>query len=290
MILPGIAWLLIFQYYPLWGWYMAFVDYKPGRAFFEQSFMGFHYFRQLFDDYRFYNAFKNTLIMSVLNLTICGFIMPVFFALILNEVKLLRFKKFVQSVSYLPHFVSWVVVSGIVIEALSPSTGIVNEVLVRLGLLREPINFLANESYFYGVITISTLWKGMGWSSIIYIAAITSVDQELYESAVIDGATRLQKIFNITLPSIAPTIIIIFIISISGLAGGSAGFEAQMLLRNYLTAERAEVLYLYSLTYGIGMFRFSFGTAVGIFTSVISVSLMLITNTIFKRFTDHSLF
>ena len=290
MILPAVAWLFIFQFYPLWGWYMAFVEYKLGRTFFEHRFVGLYYFKELFNDYRFYNAFKNTLIMSVLNLTICSFIMPVFFALILNEIKLVRFKKFVQSVSYLPHFVSWVVVSGIVIQSLSPSVGIINEVLVGLGILKNPINFLAFDNYFYGIITISTLWKTMGWSSIIYIAAITAVDQELYESAVVDGATRLQKIIHITLPSITPTIIIIFIISISGLAGGSAGYEAQLLLRNNLTYGRAEVLYLYSLTYGINMLRFSFGTAVGIFTSVISVSLMLVTNFVFRRFTEQSLF
>ena len=290
MILPAVIWLFVFQFYPLWGWYMAFVEYKLGKTFFEHRFVGFHYFIELFKDFRFHNAFKNTLIMSVLNLTICNFFMPIFFALILNEVKLIRFKKFVQSVSYLPHFVSWVVVSGIVIQSLSPSVGIINEVLVKIGVLRDPINFLGFEKYFYGIITISTLWKTMGWSSIIYIAAITAVDQELYESAVVDGATRLQKIFHITLPSITPTIIIIFIISISGLAGGSAGYEAQLLLRNNLTYGRAEVLYLYSLTYGVNMLRFSFGTAVGIFTSVISVSLMLITNFLFRRFTEQSLF
>jgi putative aldouronate transport system permease protein len=290
MILPAVVWLFIFQFYPLWGWYMAFVDYKLGVPFFEQQFVGFRYFIELFNDYRFYNAFKNTVIMSVLNLTIVSFIMPVLFALILNEIKLLRFKKLVQSVSYLPHFVSWVVVSGIVIQSLSPSSGIINQLLLNIGLIKEPINFLAHGKYFYGIVTISTLWKAMGWNSIIYIAAITSVDQELYEAAVVDGATRLQKIFNITLPSILPTIIIIFIISISGLVGGSAGYEAQLLLRNNLTVEKAEVLYLYSLTYGINMMRFSFGTAVGIFTSVISVSLMLIANFVFRRISEHSLF
>lgn len=291
MILPGVIWLFVFQFYPLWGWSMAFVNnYKPGKSLFKHQFVGFKYFIELFSDWRFHNAFKNTLIMSTLNLTICSFLMPVLFALILSEIKMLRFKKFVQSVSYLPHFVSWVVVSGIVIQSLSPTTGIINEVLVKIGLLKEPVNFLAQGNYFYGIITMSTLWKSMGWSSIIYIAAITGVDQELYEAAVVDGATRLQKIIHITLPSIAPTIIIMFIISISGLAGGSAGYEAQMLLRNNLTADRAEVLYLYSLTYGISMLRFSFGTAVGIFTSVISISLMLAANFFFRRFTDSSLF
>ena len=289
MILPAVVWLLVFCYYPLWGWYMAFVEYKLGRSFFEQRFVGFHYFIELFKDFRFYSAFKNTIIMSSLNLIIDGFVMPIFFALILNEVKLLRFKKIVQSVSYLPHFISWAVVAGIVIQSLSPSEGIINELLINLGILKEPLNFLAKDSYFYGIITISTLWKSMGWSSIIYIAAISGVDQEQYEAAVVDGASRLQKIRHITFPAIKPTIIIMFIISISGLAGGSAGFEAQMLLRNSLTSDKAEVLTLYALKYGIQMLRFSFGTAVGIFTSVISVSLMLIANYFFKRFTDDSL-
>lgn len=289
MILPAVVWLLVFCYYPLWGWYMAFVEYKLGRTFFEQRFVGFHYFIELFKDFRFYSSFTNTLIMSSLNLTINGFIMPIFFALVLNEVKLPRFKKIVQSVSYLPHFISWAVVAGIVVQSLSPTEGVINELLLNLGILKEPMNFLAKESYFYGIITISTLWKSMGWSSIIYIAAISGVDQEQYEAAMVDGATRLQKIRHITFPAIRPTIIIMFIISISGLAGGSAGFEAQMLLRNSLTSEKAEVLTLYSLKYGIQMLRFSFGTAVGIFTSVISVSLMLIANFFFKHFTDDSL-
>ena len=159
MILPAVVWLFVFCYYPLWGWYMAFVDFKLGRGFFEQRFVGFHYFIELFKDFRFYSSFYNTVIMSALNLTINGFIMPIFFALMLNEVKLLRFKKVVQSVSYLPYFISWTVVAGIVIQSLSPSEGIINELMVNLGLLKEPINFLAQESYFYGIITISTLWK-----------------------------------------------------------------------------------------------------------------------------------
>jgi len=287
MILPAIAYFVTFCYVPLWGWYMAFVEYKLGRPFYQQTFVGLHYFRELFKDFRFYNALKNTVVMSALGISINGFIMPIFFAVILNEVRLLRFKKTVQTISYLPHFVSWVVVAGIVIQSLSPSTGIINEILVKLRILKDPINFLAFEKYFYAVITISSLWKSLGWNSIIFIAAIAGVDQELYEAAHVDGASRLRRIWHITLPSIRPTIIIIFIISISGLISG--GFEPQMLLSNPLTTEKAEVLYLYALKYGVTLLRFSFGTAIGIFQSVIAVSLMLFANGFFKRFTDDSL-
>jgi putative aldouronate transport system permease protein len=288
MILPAVAWLIIFQAIPMWGWHMAFVEYKLGKHFLEQQFVGLRYFIDLFQDIRFYSALKNTVIMSFLQICINGFIMPITFAIMLNEIRLMKFKRVVQSVSYLPHFVSWAVVAGIVIQSLSPSTGIINELLLALRIIDQPINFLAQENYFYGIITVSGLWKSMGWGSIIYIAAITGIDQELYEAAQADGASRLKKIWHITLPSIQPTIIIMFIIGISGLIG--TGFEAQLLLRNSLTMEKAEVLTLYALKYGIGMLRFSFGTAIGIFVSVVSVSLVLITNAIFRRFTDSSLF
>jgi len=288
MLAPAVAWLVIFQFIPLWGWHMAFVEYKLGKPIFEQQFVGLRYFFDLFQDFRFYNALKNTVIMSFLQICINGFIMPIAFAVMLNEIRFMKFKRVVQSVSYLPHFVSWAVVAGIVIQSLSPSTGIINEILMALRIIDQPINFLAQESYFYGIITVSGLWKSMGWSSIIYIAAITGIDQELYEAAQADGASRLKKIWHITLPSIQPTIIIMFIIGIAGLIG--TGFEAQLLLRNSLTMEKAEVLTLYALKYGIGMLRFSFGTAVGIFVSVISVSLVLITNAFFRRFSDSSLF
>ena len=287
LLLPMVVWVIVFAYIPLWGWYMAFVDYKVTLSFFEQNFVGLKYFKELLTDKQFHNAFKNTIIMSSLGISICGFIMPISFALLINEIKRMQFKKFVQTVSYLPHFVSWVVVSGIVIQVLSPESGVVNEILLKTGLIKQSINFLAMEKYFYGVITISELWKELGWNSIIFIAAIAGIDQEMYEAADVDGAGRLRKIWNITLPSIRPTILIILIISIGGLV--STGFEKQMLLSTPMTMDRAEVIDLYVLKYGIGLARFSFGTAVGIFKSVISVALMLTTNQLAKRFADESL-
>ena len=287
MLLPMVVWVIVFSYIPLWGWYMAFVDYKVNLGFFQQQFVGLKYFKELLTDTQFHNAFKNTLIMSSLGISICGFIMPISFALLVNEVRKLRFKKFVQTVSYLPHFVSWVVVSGIVISVLSPGGGVVNEMLLKLRFIEQPINFLAMEDYFYGIITMSELWKELGWNSIIFMAAIAGIDQELYEAADVDGAGRMRKIWNVTLPSIRPTIIIILIMSVGGLV--STGFEKQMLLSTPMTMDRAEVIDLYVLRYGIGLARFSFGTAVGIFKSVISVALMLFTNQMAKKFADESL-
>ena len=287
MLLPMVIWLIVFSYIPLWGWYKAFVNFRLGVPFLEQEFVGLRHFVDLFGSARFHNAFRNTIIMSLLSITINGFIMPIFFALVLNEVKPMRFKKAVQTISYLPHFVSWVVVSGIVIQVLSPETGIINQLLMQLRIIDAPINFLAREEYFYGIITVADLWKSLGWNSIIFFAAIAGIDQELYEAAEVDGAGRLRKIWNVTLPSIRPTIVIIFIISIGGLV--STGFERQMLLSNALTMNRAEVLDLYALRFGIGMMRFSYGTAVGIFKSVISVALMLTANYVSKRVSGDSL-
>ena len=287
MLLPMAVWLIVFSYVPLWGWYMAFFDYKVGTNIFQQQFVGLKYFRELLTDSRFINAFKNTVVMSSLSITINGFIMPIAFAIMVNEVKRLSVKKAVQTISYLPHFVSWVVVAGIVSQALSPESGIINELLLKLHIIQSPINFLANEQYFYGVITLADLWKELGWNSIIFIAAIAGIDQELYEAADVDGAGRVGKIWNVTLPSIRPTIIIMLIISIGGLV--STGFEKQMLLRTPMTLDRAEVIDLYVLKYGIGLLRFSFGTAVGMFKSLISIVLMLSANGFAKKYSEESL-
>ena len=290
MVLPAFIWLVVFQFYPLWGWYMAFTDFRLGRTFSELNFVGLQHFRNLLiDNPRFYASLRNTVIMSSLAIVVTGFVMPITFAIMLNEIKLIRFKKVVQTVSYLPHFVSWVVVAGLVSQMLSPTGGVINQVLVGLRIINQPINFLAHEQYFYAILTIAGLWKSMGWNSIIYIAAITSIDQEMYEAADVDGASRLRKIWHITLPHLTPTIIILFIMGISGIVG-AVSHEAAFLLRNPMTFERAEVLTLYALRFGIQMMRFSYGTAVGIFTSVIAVIMVFTVNGIFRKFTDYSLF
>ena len=266
---------------------MAFVNYKPSLSLSEMEFVGFKYFVELFADPRFVNAFQNTIIMSFLGILLCGFVMPIMFALIINEVGNMMFKRVAQTISYLPHFVSWVVVSGIVLQVLSPETGIVNEILIKLNIIQAPIHFIAIDKYFYGIATISELWKELGWSAIIFISAIAGIDQEMYEAAEVDGAGRFRKMWSITLPSIKPTIMVILIISVGGLI--STGFEKQFLLSNPLTIDKAEVIDLYALNYGINMVRFSFGTAVGIFKSLVSVTLMLVANAASKKYTEQSL-
>jgi putative aldouronate transport system permease protein len=286
MSLPFVVWVFIFHYLPLWGWTMAFQRYRPGRPFFEQEWVGLEHFRALFRDELFYQVLRNTLAMSVMGL-VAGFVVPIFFALMLNEIRLMFYKRFVQTVSYLPHFVSWVVVAGIVTKMLSTDGGPVNELLVGLGILDEPYPFMAKGKLFWIIVTLADVWKETGWNAIIYLAAISGIGPELYEAARVDGANRIQQMWHITLPGIRTTIIVLLIMSIGHLI--SIGFEKQFLLGNNLVREYSQVLDLYALNYGLGMGRFSFGTAINIFNSVVSVILLLAANGIFKRVTKESI-
>lgn len=288
MSVPIVIWLFVFAYIPIFGWAYAFIKFVPGKTLFDSEFVGIKYFVQMFQDPRFYSALQNTVIMAALSIIFSGFVFPIIFALLLNEVKGMAFKRLVQTVSYLPYFVSWVVVAGMFLQFLSPQNGMVNEILLSLHLIKEPINFIGIPKYFYTIITSATVWKSLGWNAIIYISAMAGIDQELYEAAAVDGAGRMRKIWNITLPSIKPTIIILLIMNIGGLVNG--GFESQLLFSNGLNSSKAEVLNLYVLNYGIGLMRFSFGTAVGIFMSFISFGLVIVANFISKRTTEQALF
>jgi putative aldouronate transport system permease protein len=206
---------------------------------------------------------------------------------LLNELRGSVFKRTVQTISYLPHFVSWVVVAGIVTKMLSTDGGAVNQLLMWLGFIDQPIQFMAQGNLFWYIVTGSDIWKEMGWSAIIYLAAISGIDQEQFEAAKVDGASRIRQIWHITLPSIAPTIAILLIMSIGHLI--SIGFEKQFLLGNPLVVDYSEVLDLYALNYGLGMGRFSFGTAIGMFNSVVSIILLLLANGAFKKFTKQSI-
>jgi putative aldouronate transport system permease protein len=285
MSAPFVAWLIIFRYAPLTGWAIAFEDYKPQFGFFSQQFAGLKHFRALFAAPQFYQALKNTLGMSLLGLAF-GFTSSIGFAILLNELRLLQFKRFTQTVSYLPHFVSWVIVANIVTSILAPS-GPVNELLVRWGILKEPYNFMIQKNLFWWIVVLSDMWKETGWNAIIYLAAITGIDMAIYESAEIDGANRLQKIWFITLPGIQSTIVILLIMSIGNMV--NIGFEKQMLLGNSVVAEKSLVLDKYALDYGIGLFRYSYGTAIGIFKSAVSIVLLVIANTIARRVSDERL-
>ncbi len=286
MSLPFVIWAFVFSYLPLWGWTMAFQKYRPGRSFWEQEWVGFDHFAALFRDDMFYIVLRNTLAMSFMGL-IAGFTIPILFAVILNEIRSMAFKRFAQTVSYLPHFVSWVVVAGIVTKMLSTENGAINDILLWLGFIQEPVQFMAKGELFWGIVTVSDMWKEMGWNAIIYLAAISGIGPELYEAAKVDGANRIRQIWHITLPGIRTTIVILLIMSIGHLI--SIGFEKQFLLGNSLVRDYSQVLDLYALNYGLNMGRFSFGTAVNIFNSVVSVLLLLTANGIFKRVTKESI-
>jgi len=272
--LPFVIWLLIFKYIPLAGWIMAFQDFKPHLGFFNQTWTGLKHFRDLFNAPLFYRAIQNTLGMSVLGL-VFGFVTSIGFAVLLNELRFLPFKRFTKTVSYLPHFVSWVVVANIITSLLSIN-GPVNEILLTLRIVSDPVNFMIKPEYFWWLVVFSDIWKEMGWSAIIYLAAMAGIDSQIYEAAEIDGVNRFQRIWHITLPGIKGTIIILLIISIGNII--NIGFEKQFMLGNAVTATKALVLDKYALDYGIGLFRYSYGTAIGIFKSVVSIALLLLAN------------
>ncbi len=286
MSIPFVIWVFIFSYVPLWGWTMAFQNYKPAKSFSEQKWVGFDNFTRLFQDDRFYLVLRNTLVMSGLGL-VFGFIVPIIFAVMLNELRGNKFKRTVQTVSYLPHFVSWVVVAGIVTKMLSIDGGIINQLLLWTNIIDKPIQFMAEGKYFWGIVTASDLWKETGWNAIIYLAAITGIDKELYEASRVDGAGRFKQMFHITLPGIRSTVMVLLIMSIGHLVG--IGFEKQFQLSNNLVTDYSEVLDLYALKYGIQIGHFSYGTAISMFTSVVSIILLLSANGLMKKFTKESI-
>lgn len=287
MSIPFIIYVIIFSYAPLTGWTMAFQKYKPGKAMFDQVWCGLDQFKILFSDKVFLNVLRNTLCMSLINLAL-GFICSIGLALLLNEVRQLKAKKFIQTVSYLPHFLSWIIVTGIVLDVLSTETGIINQVLQAINIIDKPINFLAEPKYFWGIVGASNVWKETGWGSIIYLAAMTAISPELYEAASIDGANRIKKILHITLPGIKPTIFILLIINIGNVL--NAGFEVQYLLGNGLVQRVSQTIDIFVLKYGISLNNYSLATAAGIFKSVISIILIVIANKAAKAAGEERLF
>ncbi|MBE6054399.1 MAG: sugar ABC transporter permease [Clostridium sartagoforme] len=287
MSIPFLIYVVIFCYAPLIGWVMAFQNFKPAKGFFEQTWVGLNQFKFLFSDPTFFNVIRNTLAMSLINLVL-SFACSIGFALLLNEVKNILAKKFVQTVSYLPHFLSWIIVTGIVAEVLSTETGIINQLLVWLNIIEKPINFFADPKYFWGIVGLSNVWKEVGWGSIIYLAAITAINPDLYEAAEIDGAGRFHKIWHITLPGIKPTIFILLLINIGNIL--NAGFEVQYLLGNGLVQKVSQTIDIFVLKYGISLGNYSLATAAGIFKSLISVILIFLANRFAKAMGEERLF
>lgn len=279
-----VIWVIVFRYIPVWGWMMAFVDYKPALPFWQQQWLGLANFIELFHDGAFYLVLRNTLVMSFLSL-LCSYTIPVIFALLLNEVRVGFFKRAVQTVSYLPHFVSWVIVAGM-FSKLFGLSGEVNTLLQSLHIIDEPILFFAKGRYFWGLVTSIDLWKEIGWNSIIFLAAIMGVDESLHESAMMDGAGRFRRMWHVTLPGIRPVFAIMLIMSIGNLI--NIGFEKQFLLGNPLVLDYSRVLDIYALDYGINIARYSYGTAVGIFKSVVGIFMLFAANRIVRRYGEEN--
>ena len=286
--IPFVVFVVLFNYVPLVGWIMAFQNYKPAKGILKSKFVGLDNFKFLFvNNKEFLLVIRNTLAMGIM-LLVFSTVVAIVFALLLNEVRNMKFKKFVQTVSYLPHFLSIIIIVGIVRAMLSIENGVINDIFVGLHIFKEPLNFLSVPSLFWWIITLTNLWKETGWNSIIYLASITSINPDLYEAASIDGAGRLRKMWNITLPGIKPTIIILLIINIGNVL--NVGFEMQYLLENSLIQDVSRTIDVYVLKYGIALNNFSRGTAAGIFKSVVSIILIFLTNRIAKAAGEENLF
>lgn len=286
MVIPGILFLVVFAYVPMYGMTMAFREYNMFSGLDGAAWVGFKYFSEFFSDPNFFNVMRNTLGLNILGLLI-SFPAPIILALLICELRNKVFKKTVQTASYLPHFLSWVIFGGIAMEMLSP-TGIISNTLQSLGLTQEPINFMAKGEAFYGIyITLNTI-KGIGFSSILFIAAITGVDQEMYEAATIDGANRFQKMIHLTIPAIMGTIVIMLIFQISAIL--NTGFEQFLVLQNGLNLKWSETIDTYVYKVGMQQSRFSYAAAVGVFKSIVSVILLVGSNYVSKKITDKGLF
>lgn len=283
---PLIAWVIIFNYAPMYGILMAFVDYVPGQSIMTSDWVGLKHFRAFIDSPDFEYVLRNTLAISGLNILV-GFPAPIILALLLNELRKKRFKQVVQTISYLPHFISWVVVASILFTLIG-NEGILNDILLRLGLIDKPISFLGEGKYFWGIITASNLWKDVGWSTIIYLSAMAGVDSEVYEAGKVDGLGRFGSIWHITIPGIRTTIVLLWILGIGGIL--NAGFEQQLLIGNAQTREYYEVIDTYAYKYGIQLGNYSYGAAVGLMKAIIGMILVFSANRAAKKWLDTSIF
>jgi len=283
MIVPIMLYVFVFSYLPLTGWQMAFQNFRLGHD--SHAWVGLRHFEFFFTEGHFMRVMINTLAMSFINL-IMGFVGAIFLALMINEINQMFFKRIVQTISYLPHFLSWVIAAALIGQFLA-SDGMLNSILMGLGIFDEPRLFRTEPDSFWWIIGWGTLWKNIGWSTIIYLAAITSVDPALYESAEIDGAGRFTKMWFITLPGIKSTILVLLIMSVGWIL--NTGFESQILLGNDLVWSRAETIDVFIIRWGIQQQNFSLATAVGMFRTVVSIILLTVANAASRRFARESL-
>lgn len=284
MVLP-LLYFIIFKYVPMFGNILAFRRYRPGMGPFGTEWVGLRYFKLFFKDASFWTALKNTLTLSLLNLVI-NFPIPIIFALLLNELRNGYYKKFVQTISYMPRFISTVVVIAIVGELLSPSTGIINIFRLKFGL--NPIYYMNNPDYFRTIYVLLDTWQFTGWTAIIYLASITAISSDMYEAATIDGATRLQQIVYITIPSILPTIMVMLILNIGRLL--SLGFEKILLMYTPTNSNVSDILDTLVYRTGLANQNYSYATAIGLFTGIIGIILVTSSNKLSKKLTGQSIY
>ena len=285
MSVPMLLYVLFFNYYPMYFWVTGFQDYKPKLGVEGSAWVGLKNFEWLFGRADFINSIWNTLAMSVINL-VFGTVSAVLLAVLLNEVRNRKFKRTVQTVTYLPHFLSMVIVVGMA-QNIFASNGSINQFLTGVGLAKDPIFFLGEEKYFWWLVGVINVWKEVGWGTIIYISAMTGIDPCLYEAASIDGAGRFQRILHVTLPGIKSTFVILLIMNIGHLM--EAGFEIQYLLGNSLVINRSETIDIFVLKYGISKSQYGVATAAGMFKSIVAIILLLLANFTAKKLDEDTL-
>ncbi|MGG1638987.1 ABC transporter permease [Paenibacillus sp. NRS-1760] len=283
LLLPTLLYFAVFEYGPIYGLQIAFKNFAPFKGISGSPWVGFDNFLRFFDSYKFWDVLVNTLTISVYELLL--FPIPVILALLINQLTSKRFKKLVQTVTYAPHFISTVVIVGMLNLFLSPRNGIINQLLETLGL--ETIFFMAKPDWFASIFVWSGVWQNAGWGTIIYLAALTSINPELHESAVVDGANKLKRILYIDLPSIMPTVIVLLILSVGNFM--SVGFEKVYLMQNPLNVSSAEVIQTYVYKTGLIGAQYSYSAAIGMFNSIINCLLLLTVNFIARRFGQNSL-
>jgi putative aldouronate transport system permease protein len=284
LILPVVVYYIVFHYIPMYGAVIAFKDYAPGRGILDSPWVGFENFEKFFGSFYFVRIVKNTILLSLYTL-LWGFPIPILFAVLLNELRRPLFKRSVQTISYLPHFISVVVVSGMIVKFLSPTDGVVNRLLGVLGI--DSINFLSKPEYFRSIFVASEIWQGFGWGAIIYLAALAGIDPSLYEAADVDGAKRWQKIWYITLPSLVPVMVFLLVLNVGNLM--SVGFEKVLLLYSPATYETSDVIQTYIYRRGIISADYSLAAAIGLFNSTIDLILLVTVNRVARKMTETSL-
>ncbi|MCD9025042.1 ABC transporter permease [Cohnella silvisoli] len=285
MSVPFFLLMVLFAYVPLWGWYIAFTNYYPGESILNADIVGFRNFEQLFSGNQFLTAMRNTLVISAIGLLLSP--LPMAFAILLNEVKQKWFAKIVQIVSSFPNFISWVIVYSIFFAFFSIDDGMINRLLFKLGLIEQPTDILTNADIAWWLQAAITNWKGLGWSAIIYIAAISSLDQEVFQAAEVDGAGRFRQIRHIMIPGLMPTYAVLFLLGIGYML--SSGFDQYYVFTNSVVHSKLDVLDTYVYNLGLVQLNFPFSTAAGIFKSVVSVVLVFTANWVYKMATGKSI-